>query len=214
MTTPAIITSIRNLIHDNATDKLQLAEDLTPQAGTPKAYLSQRPVVSGSEQITLNGVLAVKTTQYTIDYPTGCITWVGTPALPIIATYAFNDFTDDQLTTFVTSGLQFIGASTGPDNTYADLALVPQSLQEAVEHYAMHHAYNALATAAARLYRASSGKMNVDKDGIAKKFKDLADDNLKDAITIRDDFYKRQGRRNAPASGRAANLNPPWTPRR
>jgi len=209
--------SIRNLVDDLATSKFIPREDLGKQInGTNKIFfLEKRNIVASSTNVISDGVTLTETTNYTVNVAKGMITIApatSAPSASLTVDYYWQRFSDAVLLDFINAGLRFIGYGTDATATENDLLGTPESLKEAVEHYALHHVYNALATITADLYKAGAGKKNIDKDGIFKKYQQLAQDNKKGALELRDNYYKRQGRREAPSFAQTHVKYPTYTP--
>ena len=89
-----------------------------------------------------------------------------------------------------------------------------EPLKKAVLEFACHFGFQALAAKTARLFSAGAGKKNIDKKQIYTNYINGAKEYWDKAILTRDDYYKRQGRRNAPASAEFPVNYPAYTPRR
>jgi len=90
-------------------------------------------------------------------------------------------------------GTEWLGGVAGTDIT---AGLYPAQIR-----YALSVFYNRRASDKAKEYASSGGGMGAQPQTPAQAFTRLAESALKQAITMRDDFYKRQGQREAPASG-------------
>jgi len=213
MPTADVVKDIRTEIDDSDNSKF-ITDDVSNQmTSTNLIYkLNHRPVVSGSEVVTKDGTILATPAGYAINYTTGIVTLVAAPTYSIVVSYFWQDFTDDQIDGFIYSGLQHISQGTARADAETDFAALPQGLQVVVEHYALYHAFAALASKTIRLHKAAAGKKNVDKDQVAKKYQDAAKFWHDSADKEREDYYKRQGRRNAPASAENAVIYPTNTP--
>lgn len=213
-----MLTSVRTGLDDTSTNKYVGGEDLSNQifSGNLIFRIGNGNIVTASEKVIVDGVVLVNGVGYTLNNATGQLTLVVAPVATIRVSYNWQDFSDDEITDFIGSGVQHVGyrTSTDPSTTFTDLALVPVDLQTAVEHYALFHGFSTLAAKTARLFIAGSGKKNINKDNIAKKYLELANFHQNQGDTDRDDYYKRQGRRNAPAFAANTVNYPTNTPRR
>ena len=63
-------------------------------------------------------------------------------------------------------------------------------------------------------YRANAGNKSFDKAVIAQAFKEMAKEEYATAVEVRNDTYTREGKRNAPAWGKARTPFPSYTPPR
>ena len=88
---------------------------------------------------------------------------------------------------------EWIGGAAGVD--------VAEGLYPAQIRYALSVFYNRRASDKAKEYASSGGGIGAQPQTPAQAFTNLAKSALQQAVTLRDDFYKRQGQRNAPASG-------------
>ena len=199
-----IILTVREIVDDNATSKFVRQEDLTKQVatGNTKFYVDNGPIASMDVAL-VDGVV-IPSTAYTLDTAKGLITFTVAPATSVFLTYYWYDFTDTQITDFAYRGLSQCGLSTGKGNEETDLSVSPEALKTAVSEYSAHYAYSSLASKMARLFKASAGKKEIDKDNIYNKYKEGAKEYWDKAELTKDNYYKRQGRREAPAFAEAA----------
>ena len=77
----------------------------------------------------------------------------------------------------------------------------PEGLYPAQVRYALSVFYNRRASDKAKEYASSGGGIGAQPQTPGQTFMALAKAALTQAITLRDDYYKRQGQREAPASG-------------
>ena len=213
-----MIVSVRIGLDDNSNNKYVGGEDLSNQIFTGNLLfrLGNGNVVTGTDKVLVDGVALVNGVGYTLNNATGQLTLVVAPTATIRVSYNWQDFSDDEITDFIANGIQHIGmrTSTDPSTVFTDLANVDVNLQKAVEHYSLYHGFSNLAAKTARLFSAGAGKKNINKDNISKKFLDLAQFHQAEGDRARDDFYTRQGRRNAPAFAANTVKYPTNTPRR
>jgi hypothetical protein len=114
------------------------------------------------------------------------------------ATYYYRWFNDAEIQSFLVTASKWLGQGA----TYANLA---DGLQPAACHYAASKAYQKLAIKWAE-HLSSTFRLADGPDPESRKVQDpygeLAKSFLKQAETLRDDFYKRQGQSLAPLFGR------------
>jgi hypothetical protein len=68
----------------------------------------------------------------------------------------------------------------------------------------VHHASTKMSSLTSWYYQANAGNKSFNKDRISDKFSKTADEEMKTAVQLRDDVYKRHGKRNAPAMVQSA----------
>lgn len=155
-------------------------------------------------------------TDYTEDDPVaGDILMVTAPIANAVikASYYWRHFIDSELNFFLINAAQKLGGFTDP-------TLIDPDLQPAAIHFAAADAYEKLAVR--WMERLSEQYLVEDSPGVGdgkpmpkpEDFAKLADFMMKRALTLRDDFYKRQGRRFAPSVGIAIGNAREITPRR
>lgn len=140
----------------------------------------------------------------------------------LTASYYFHWWTDTELQNFLNKGAESIGIddpnhTSGGDADQAYLQ-IPQGLRSAALYYAAGHAQKKLIQY--MMNRRHSGEFQLEQDkggdegfaAIITQMRSEMKDNFKQADTFRDDFYKRQGRRNAPVvrikTGRTQRYGP------
>jgi hypothetical protein len=208
-----VIKDLRTELDDSDYSK-QATDDVSKQITTTNKIftLNHRPIVAATEVVTVDGVILALTTGYTINNTTGVLTLVAVPSAIVTVSYFWYDFSDDQLDGFIFSGLNHVSLGTTRTNAETDFAAAPQGLQAVIEHYALYHAFAALASKTIRLHKAGAGQKNIDKDQVGKKYQEAATFWHEAADKEREDYYKRQGRRNAPASAENSVDYPTNTP--
>lgn len=133
------------------------------------------------------------------------------PQTSIIVSYFFQFFTDADIQAFLDKASTMLG-DTQPNPLDSG---VPQ-LISAVQLFAASLALKALASKAAQVAeRQTLGQATVDMTQKAKLWGDEAEKAWKEAISFRDDYYERSGRKKAPAFafGQMNNSATVWTPR-
>lgn len=205
-----IITALRILAQDTPTANLIRQE--VPQGAVDgvntKYRIEHYPVVSGSVYMTV-GTSFRGQTGFTVDLVNGIIAYTVAPTAgskPFECDYNYNWFTDTDHTQFLLSAAQSLGFAAAVD--------VPTGLNPAMLHYALHHFWERRASAYANKYSSSGGQAGHSVEVVTKAYKALSDTAMKDADKMRDDFYKKQGRRENPASGVVSYKIDPFTPRR
>jgi len=135
-----------------------------------------------------------------LDLPSGYLTV--TPAAvapdngatqPMAFDYFSQLFSQSDYQTMLDEGTEWLGGVAGVD--------VAEGLYPAQVRYALSVFYNRRASDKAKEYASSGGGIGAQPQTPAQAFTNLAKSALAQAVTLRDDYYKRQGQRNAPASG-------------
>lgn len=143
----------------------------------------------------------------------GSVTSYPAPTGPVNTCYVdyyFQRFSDTDINNYLTEALNFLGS------IYLSIDQAVGEHQTAAIKYAASLAMAAQAARAAELADQQLGQARANLDNLSKKWETRAAALDKEAFTMRDDYYKRYGQRNAPAIGMTrqsqdANL---WTPRR
>jgi len=137
----------------------------------------------------------------------------------VTASYYWTWFIDAELITFLNKGAEQVSQNSPdvPDDAYL---MIPPGLKSAALKFAANFATQSLIQF--MITRRHSEEFLIEEDGnddtkfsqtIAAMSK-LADSYFKEALTLRDDFYKRQGKRNAPAFGIKLGVNRNYGARR
>lgn len=144
----------------------------------------------------------------TVDAAHGTFTLAAAPTTSLFATYDWQYFTDAEITDFLTQAGDFVEAVT-------DISTVPVGLLDALVFKAASDACFALSARRAGLYDAAAGGKSASKGDISKKYRELAKDLFDRAVAERAAFWgPRKGEATAPAYGKFATNQNPWTPRR
>jgi len=211
MTLAALITSLRILGHDGPADHTIFGEKLGavpngfPVDGSNTVFKiggqdgHSTPIVAGSVYLTYPADPTKRriTTGFTLsDAVNGFITFSVAPAssTEILADYNYYWFSDAQLTEFINEAAQTTVAGT-TDPTTIDANLVQAMLQFALASF-----FQSRASQYAERYATSGGQAGTSVDQVAKMYLDLAKAATIRATQYRDDYYKRQGQREAPSS--------------
>jgi hypothetical protein len=128
---------------------------------------------------------------YTIDEIKGEITLAVAPISSIITDYYFFVFTDEEILSWIQSGVENCGQN--------NISVLPDVLTNAIKLFAFHYGCKAWARKWAEGFIWKFGQEEVDKDKISKKYQEMAKDSWDQAIQMRDDYYIRYGQRNAPS---------------
>ena len=181
--------------------------------GTNKFFrLNNRRLVANEPTTTTlvvvsDGTTLTPFTGYTEDIERGTFTITGTaPSTSLIVSYDFVLFLDAEYDLNITTGLSFIG--------YTAVSSVPDGLVQALVHKTAALALKALASRAAPQFDAGAGGKSITKSSIKKQYLDLAKYHEDTAEKERENFYKRQGRREAPAYGQFGTGQKEYTPKR
>lgn len=220
-----IITSLRILIGDGPDSKVVLGEQLgsdprCPVDGSNKNFMlgwqaKTTPIVATSVYVTIVGTGAQFRLQtgFTVsDATNGIIAFASAPnpgtgqGQGVYVDYNYQWFTDAKLTEFLNEAAAQTNSGTTDPTTVVD------GLKEAMLQYALSHSLMARAAMYAERYATSGGEAGQSVEAVSKALKSLSDAAIKRADTLRDDFYKRQGRREAPAVATTNYRVDPITP--
>lgn len=145
------------------------------------------------------------------DLQTGFFTLVTAPAPGDVleCTYYIQFFFDQNLSDFLRLSAQWLGLGTDPNN-------IPAGLQPAALQYSAAEAYQKLAMRfsehLSETYRLEDTPDN-DRFKLVDEYKRMAEDCLKSAHTLRDEYYTRQGQSLQPLfgvnRGRVRDVAPP-----
>jgi len=172
--------------------------------GSNKSFvLNNRKIIQATLVVISDGSTVTPTA---IDAPRGMFTLTSAPASSLFVRYDHLFFSDDEIDDHVLAGQRFVGVSTVTDVAYG--------LLEALTHKAAAHAFEELAAKTAQLFDASAGGKSISKASIKAHYLEKAKYHHGMAETEREAYYKRQGRREAPAYGSFATKQSPFTPRR
>ena len=132
-------------------------------------------------------------TGYLTIQPSGSAPDAGTTQ-PLYFDYFANIFPYADYQSMLDEATDWLGGVAGTD--------LANGLYPAQVRYALSVFYNRRASNAAKEYASTGGGgFGAQPQTPAQAFTALAKSALQQAVTLRDDFYKRQGQRNAPASG-------------
>jgi len=188
-----MIESIRSEVNDTATSHLVRQE--TPNGIVDSSnkifYTAYFPV--SQIVVTVDGT-QLPATAYVVDADKGKIKLTTAPVTSIVVDYYFNVFVDGDITVWIDHGCKACGF-----NGVQNIQQIPEPLTGAVEHYAISMACDAWARKYAEGFSWTVGPESVDKKGIAAEYRAQGDQAFKTATIMRDDYYKRYGKREAPS---------------
>lgn len=210
---PSGLSTLRNVANDRADSKFVYREKPSGlQDGVNKLFrFLDRNLVVPTWKIHLDAAEKSNPADWqVVDAATGQFQFTTAPPVTVAITgsYFYQDLSDAALVTYLILAAQREGFDTafGID--------IPSGLQPAIVYFAAADAYYALAREFAERFDWSVESKTVSMQAIADKYNALAKDFESRGIVARDDFYKRQGRREAPASAASGFILRPYTPRR
>lgn len=194
---PTVLTDLRTLLSDGATDKLNYRKTVFGQAdGTNKTFktFEFRRITDLTSAVAPLGVY-VNGTLATVDTDNLVVGEFAVHTAPantatIEATYYSQWFLDSEIQGFINQGVAWIQAGGNAD-------IIPQGLQPAVLKYAAADAYQDLASKWAMNY---SSQYRVEDANDPNKrtpmsaWLQLANNYRKEATELRDQFYRRSGK--------------------
>lgn len=221
--TAAGILALRTLIHDGPTDKRAINKKVLGVVdGTNVTFMTfeYRRVGTFTSPafpvpgVFVNGVL-VPGNKVTNDDPASGVFQLDPSALPtarqpFTASYYYQWFTDPELDTFLQNASSWLGSGTAYQN-------IPDGLNAAALRFAAQEAYE---KAAMKYTTRMSEVFQLDdapKEEVLKAveaFREMADDFMAKAETMRDDYWTRQGQALAPNYGFALGRVRDPVPRR
>lgn len=238
MTLADLITSLRILSHDGPTDHVVFGETLgsrpdgliidgintTFRLGGEDGH--SLPLVASSVYMTAPGGFYpfgvggfgtgayggtyVRTQQgfTVVDLVNGFVTFTYPPSVGMVLQADYNCywFSDAQYTEFLNEAAQTtLSGISGP-------TFVPTGLVQAMLQFALALFFESRASQYAERYATSGGEAGQSVDSVAKTYMSLSDKAMKRGQSYRDDYYKRQGQREAPASAVITFRIDPITP--
>lgn len=203
---PTAILALRNLIYDGPTHKLCSQKKVIGVIdGTNRLFktfeyrrLTDFTTATAPLGVYVNGAHVAAATDDDATTATGSFTLTSAPSQTsrdvVTATYYYQWFIDSELSGFLANAATWLGFST----TYIN---IPDGLNAAALRFAAQEAYEAAAmrfsTRMAEVYKLE----DAPSEDILKSvtaFKDMADNFLAKAETMRNDYYTRQGQSLAP----------------
>ena len=205
----AAIVKVRTSLGDSAAGKLQRGENLPKADGSTTIFFLQNfNIVPGSVFVTQDTSVRSQA-GFTEDDINGIITFAVAPVATLTtfrADYNYYVATDAEYTEFINDALSMLGLD--------DVAAVPVGLESALVKLAQYGFFTKRATDYATRYNSNAGGAMFAVESVCANFTKLATANFNQGTQMRDDYYKRQGRRAAPASGSIAYDPPDYTPER
>ena len=185
------IEDIRAEVNDTATSHLVRRENLNGAIDSSnKVFYTQYYPIT---QITLT-VDGISATGASFDMDKGIITLRTAPTTSVIADYYFNVFVDSDIEVWIDHGCKACGF-----DSISQLASIPAPMLGAVEHFAISMAMDAWARKYAEGFSWTVGPESVDKKDISANYRELAKSAYDSATQMRNDYYTRYGKREAPA---------------
>lgn len=207
------VADLRLLVSDPATapspynlargESLQLPEGAAVATCTV-FYLANAPIVASSVYLTTGTTFRTQS-GFTVDTNNAILTFSVAPGAsgslpnPFVVDYNFNWFTDADYIAFIGRSLELLGFAANISGTTTTTVL-DTGLFPAVYELAKSWFYGRRATQYAEKYSASGGGQGQQVESVCKHFQDLEKVSYAEGIKKRDDFYKRQGQREAPSS--------------
>ena len=231
MTMATLLTSLRAMVHDGPADHTIFGEKLGvlpngyPVDGSNTVFKlggedgHSTPIVdlgtppdAGSVFLTYTATNGARRTQtgFTIsDAVNGFITFAVAPTagIEILADYNYYWFSDTQHTEFLNEAAQTTQAGV-TDPTQVGAGLIQAMMQFAAANF-----FQARASQYAERYATSGGQAGTSVDVVSKTYLSLAKAATLRGTQYRDEFYSRQGQRNAPAAVIVNYAIDPITPR-
>ncbi len=198
-TVAALIVTLRSLAQDADVSKVIFGENICADPATPADgvnthfRLRSAPVVSGSVYISTVGGSYRSQTGFTVDLPTGIVTFTVAPAAnaQMVADYAFYWFADAQHTEFLNQAGDNLQLGQNP----LDLTTVVIGLQPALIQYALANLWRARASQYAEKYASSGGEAGESVQTVAEAYIKLARAADKRGDELRDGYYSKQGQK-------------------
>lgn len=218
--TAAQITTLRQLVNDDANDKQARAE--VPQNTRDNSrvvfQLLHYPIVTNGwastdtdathTSVFLTTGSTVRTqTGFKVDPLNGLLTFstapIGTES-PWYVDYYWQWFEDAKYSTFLDMASYDVGFS-------PTLTITP-GLTNAWYLYAKCNYFKAMAAKYAWRFNSSGGGQGQEVDVVTQNYKKMADEAWEEAENMKTAFYTRHGARNAPATASTHMGIDPWTP--
>ena len=215
-----LILAARRTVNDTGTGRSSLVTDeqMGGINGSSKRFSTlYNPIVAGTFEVRLNGAVKATPGDYSVDLVTGLLTMVvapvvGPPMDILEVTYRFQWFADAEYEEFLSDSATNAGfpptGTTMNARATSVAANYPDDRLDALLAYVGYRFNMRRADEFAHRFASSSAGTSVNVDVVTKNFRDMATKFLEDADSMRDNFYKRRGAREAPAAG-VASFQPP-----
>ena len=195
-----LIARLRILGNDTATSNPKFGD--TPQGvrdGTNKTFrLAAGNPVAGSIYYTYGATVRATTGFTLLDQMSGYMGLAAAPdagtTQPFFFDYFFQWFADADYQDMIDDATLALGGIAGQDLPEG-AGLYPAQIQYALANY-----WDRRASATANMFASHGGSADAHPETVTNAFRNLAKDARKNGDTLRDAFYKRFGKRNAPAS--------------
>jgi len=210
------LADLRALLSDGASDKYRYRKRVINEVnGVNRVFktfefrrVTDFTSVTGDLGVYVNGALATVSSD-TVGNGEFVLATAPTDGSYVEATYYIQWFLDAELNQFLRSGSQFLNFGDDPSNT-------PSGLQPACLKYAAHEAYQKLALRWAEhlseTYRTEDAP-DKNRMSIVEQYQKMAETYLKEAKTLRQDYYTRNDQQNQPLfssiSGAVQDVVPP-----
>jgi len=189
-----LISNIRAELNDTTTSHLVRGEiplGLINSSNTLYT-LNYYPVTNTANAIVTVDGAVVLPANYAINSNMGKLTMASAPASSILVDYYFQAFTDADITVWINHAINECGETI--------LSNIPDVMGAAVEKLAISMGCQAWARKWAEGFSWTVGPETTDKSQISDNYLSIAKQKWDEGIAIRDDYYKRFGKRNAPSA--------------
>ncbi len=190
-TVPAAILAIRLSINDSATSNYAGPDNLEAQVdGLRKVFkLSNKNIVAGASSAFYVADSGTPVTADPTDPVNGLSILATAPQASFEYYYYYQKFIDAEIQQFLDTGLGKVGM------TETTLTTIDQGLWDVVSHYASAEAYHTLMGRFAETFTTSVEGESYTMSDIFKSYRILHDTHIEDGDKMREEYYKKQGRR-------------------
>jgi hypothetical protein len=207
-----LIAKIRLSANDTATANFHPGE--TPMGlrnGTNKVFrLANTNPVAASMYLTYGSTVRSASGFSILDAPSGYIEMTSAPdastTQPFYFDYFHQWFVDADYNTMIDEATEALGESAG--------VATPEGLYPALIQYALSRFWIRRASQYANVYATRGGPADARPESVTQQFLNLSKEAEKRGQDLRDAYYKRFGKRAAPASGTVTLGSRPYTPRK
>lgn len=196
------IAMVRRMVDDTSTSHRCAPDDLSYQVdGTKKTFVSSNGNVLAGALASVDGAAPAAVTP--TDAAFGMFAFSSAPTVTLELFYNYQWFTDTDMGAFIDQALSEM------NYTQTDLATaIPSALYTAMGHLAAAAAFENLMSRFARQFSSSVEGQSYEKSDVFRAYKDARDKNQERGKSIRDDYWKAQGRSYKPAYGTTYNRRP------
>ncbi len=217
------IAELRQLLSDGETDKRSTKKKLLGNIdGVNTTFTTyDKHIIEDTLEVFINDNVV---TASLTDPNSGEVELTSAPSgnMKLTASYYWQWWTDVELQNFLNKGAESVGqvdgTNTGGGSSDVAYLQIPQGVRTAALYYAAGHANQKLIQYMMNRRHSGEFLLEQDKGGdegfalIIQQMRGEMNDMFKQAQQFRDDFYRRQGRRNAPVVavklGRTKNYGP------